>query len=216
MAKRRSAGGDGRAAWDAIVKRLGASVLGVRPGASEAEIVETEHAIGTRLPESYRAWLAQTDGQAIGALEILPSGGRLRSLAELRARHAYERGFDLDTYDDIVEEQDRGRIRWFVFHPRRITIAGNQWLDGDNVSIDLWPGRAGTEGQVIVATNEADFIVLGLSFGELLDRIAILLEENALEPRQVDDEFLLQPVGTEGYSTFSRPIRKIAPKLVPR
>lgn len=178
----------GMDAWSRLVTALGdaAPRLGLRPPATETQLVATEVMLRTRLPADYRAWLAIADGQEPWALSILPSGGWFVSLDRLLAQWMHERQFDLDDYDDIPETQDDDRVRFYVFHPKRITIAGSEYLDGDNTVLDLIPGPAGTVGQIANLVSECDYEVIGTSLSAYFTRVAELLETGQLAPRQID------------------------------
>jgi cell wall assembly regulator SMI1 len=184
--------------WKRLITALGddAARLKLRPPASQKTIAKAEKTLGMRLPEDYRSWLAIANGQEVGGLSILPNGNWLIPLERVIDEWSYQRGFDLDDYDGITETQDGDRIRWFVFHPKRIVIAGAEHLDYDNDLLDLIPGPAGTVGQLIVFVTECDFVVLAPSFGAYLDRVAELLEAGTLTPRLFNDGELMG-LGTE-------------------
>lgn len=181
-------------AWSRLVRALGpaAAELALRPRATETDLVATEVMLGHKLPADYRAWLAIADGQTTTGLSILPRGGWLISHDRVIEQWTHERGFDLDgeDYDDAPGEDDE-RVRPFVFHPRRITIGGWESLDGDNTLIDLVPGPAGTEGQIMTFVTECDFEVIGTSFAAFLTGVAALVEDGALSPQMVGDAFRL-------------------------
>lgn len=46
-------------------------------------------------------------------------------------------------------EIDGGRMVHYLWHPRRIPIAGNPWWDQDNTYLDFIPGPKGTPGQLV-------------------------------------------------------------------
>jgi cell wall assembly regulator SMI1 len=181
-------------AWTRLVRALGpvAAELALRPPATETDLVATEVMVGHRLPPTYRAWLSVADGQEPTGLSILPRGGWLISHDRVIEQWTHERGFDLDSDDyDAASGEDDELVRPFVFHPRRLTIGGWELLDGDNTLIDLIPGPAGTEGQLITSVTECDFEVIGRSFGAFIDSVAQLVERGTLSPLMVDDALRL-------------------------
>jgi cell wall assembly regulator SMI1 len=178
-----------RDSWGRLVAGLGTNPvrLRLRAGLDEARIVAAEAGLGFRLPEDYREWLQMCDGQefddvdGLAGLSLFPDGGAwLHPLERVMKQWRWERGFDLDDYDAIPQTQDRERIRFFVGHPRRVTIAGPANLDGGNVLLDLVPGPHGAPGQLIGATSECDFEVLGASLSAYVNRLAALLEGGEL------------------------------------
>lgn len=187
-----------------LIEALGptAARLGLRKGASETSLVAAETLMNAKLPSDYRAWLAISDGQEIESLSILPTGGWLVSVDRLLEQWTYERQFDLEDYE-IPHTQDRDRIRSFVFHPRRITIGGAQFLDYDNTVLDLVPGPAGTEGQLIDFVSESDFTVVAPSFDAYLDRIAELVETKQLVVGTNDEDHLALVAPDQGDRWYS-------------
>jgi len=176
--------------WDRLVRALGATAgeLGLRPPATETDLVATEVMVGHPLPADYRAWLAIANGQETTGLSILPPGGWLISHDRLIEQWTHERNFDLEEAEyDGAPIEDHGRVRGFVHHPRRITIGGWYDLDGDNAMLDLIPGPDGTEGQIMTFVSECDFEVIGTSFGAYLDRVAALVEAGKLTPGMEND-----------------------------
>ncbi len=171
--------------WTRITTCLGehASTLTLRPGASEATIAEVERALGVELPADYRAWLRLHDGEddVEGRVEWLPAWGRLLPIAETLERWRDEQEWaQTDVDESFGWLQDDDRIRGVVKHAKRIVIAGNRYGDGDNTYLDLIPGPAGTSGQVIVATTECDFELVGTSFLDFLRRWASAFEAGTL------------------------------------
>lgn len=180
--------------WTRLVRALGpaAAQLGLRAPATETDLVATEVMLGHRLPTDYRAWLALANGQDAAGLSILPRGGWLVSHDRVIEQWTHERGFDLNAEDyDAAPGEPDDPVRPFVFHPRRITIGGWHFLDGDNTLLDLVPGPAGTEGQVITSVSECEFVVVGKSFDAFLDAVGALVERGALGPQMVGDALRL-------------------------
>lgn len=179
-----------RAAWSRILSCLGehASTLALRPGASDARIAEAEAELGVELPADYRAWLRLHDGEdpVEGRIEWLPAFGRLLPLAVTVDRWRDEQEWVDPDDEGYRYGQDDLRIRCVVRHPKRIVVAGNLWGDGDNTYLDLIPGVSGTVGQVIVAVTECDFVVVGTSFLDFLERWATAFEAGTLTVTDLD------------------------------
>jgi cell wall assembly regulator SMI1 len=177
--------------WDRVTACLGehGSSLRVRDGASEAAIAELEAGLGVELPDDFKDWLRLHDGEdhAEDRVEWLPAGGRLLPVAVILERWRDEQEWvepDDEGFDYVADDE---RIRCVVRHPKRIVIAGNQWGDGDNTYLDLIPGPSGVVGQVIVATTECDFEVVGTSFLDFLSRWVSAFEAGTLSVRVEDD-----------------------------
>lgn len=180
--------------WKRVTAGLGeyATTLKLRAGASEAAIAEVERALGVELPADYRAWLQLHDGEddAKGRVEWLPAWGRLLPISVTLERWRDDQEWAQTDADEGFEAfQDDDRIRCVVKHAKRIVIAGNRYGDGDNTYLDLIPGPAGTIGQVIVATTECDFEVVGSSFSDFLRRWVSAFEAG---------ELAVQSGGSEG------------------
>ena len=171
--------------WKRITTCLGehASSLKLRDGASEAAIAELEQALGVELPADYKAWLRIHDGEdhVEGRVEWLPAWGRLLSIETTLERWRDEQEWaQTDDDEGFQYVMDDDQIRCVVKHAKRIVIAGNVWGDGDNTYIDLIPGPKGTVGQIIVATSECDFEVVGSSFLDFLTRWASAFEAGTI------------------------------------
>jgi cell wall assembly regulator SMI1 len=172
--------------WRRLVDALGAdaSRLGLRNGASETSIVAAETLMNARFPADYRAWLSIADGQEADSLSILPTAGWLISIDRMLLRWAEERQYDPDDEDENDDDDSEilgnGAVLPFVYHPRRITIGGTEFLDEDNTLLDLVPGPEGVSGQVITFVSESELVVLADSFDTYLDRVAELLETEQL------------------------------------
>ena len=152
--------------------------------------------MASRLPSDYRAWLAIADGQETEALSILPTGGWFVSIDRMLERWTHERNFVHET--DATETQDDDRVRWLVFHPKRIPIGGWYDLEGDTTVMDLIPGPAGTKGQLMDYVSECDFEVIATSFDAYLDRIAELVETKLLVVVETESGPQLAPPGRAG------------------
>lgn len=178
--------------WKRITTCLGehASSLKLRDGASEVAIAELEQALGLELPADYKAWLRLHDGEddVNGRVEWLPAWGRLLPIAVTLERWRDEQEWaqtdDDEAFGYLMDDE---RIRGVVKHAKRIVIAGNRWGDGDNTYLDLIPGPKGMVGQVIVATSECDFELVGTSFLDFLTRWASAFEAGTLTVRTGGD-----------------------------
>jgi len=169
--------------WHRNVQALGPAGQTLRPRPGRVDLQPIEDGLGLRLPNDYRAWLALHDGEddVPGRVEYLPGGGFLLPADVTLQRWLDNREwFQADDDTGPVSFQDDDRIRNVVFHARRVMIASNRYGDGDNTFLDFCPGPAGTAGQVIVATSECDFEVVGASFEDFLRRLATALEEGLL------------------------------------
>jgi hypothetical protein len=117
-------------------------------------------------------------------VEYLPGGGFLVPADVTLQRWVdNQEWFQGDDDVGLAPFQDEDRIRNVVAHARRVMIASNRYGDGDNTLLDFCPGPAGTAAQVIVATSECDFEVVGASFEDFLRRLATALEDGLLEVR---------------------------------
>ncbi len=181
--------------WRRVVACLAehAERLQLCPPASADAISELERGIGSELPGDYRAWLSLHDGQDQRAsIEWLPGYGRLLAAEVVLERWRDDQEWVEEDDEGLESTQDDDRIRNVVRHAKRIPIAGNIWGDGDNTYLDLVPGPSGTIGQVIVATSECDFEVIGSSFTDFLRRWATAFEDGTLmidttqDPPRVD------------------------------
>jgi cell wall assembly regulator SMI1 len=170
--------------WQRIETCLGEhrKSLVVRPGANADAIAAAEATLGVALPADYKAWLLLHDGEdhVEGRVEWLPAFGRLLPLAVTLERWQYEQEWVEPNDPGLRYGHDDKRIRSVIRHPKRIVIAGNQWGDGDSTYLDLIPGTAGTVGQVIVGVTECDFLVVGNSFLDFLERWAAAFEAGVL------------------------------------
>lgn len=128
----------------------------LRPAATEAAIAAAERTIGLPFPADYRASLLIHDGQEPGdgaddAFDWLPGHARLAALDRVVAEWAAECAtFQTHHAGEPPEEIDGGRLYHYLWHPRRIPIAGNPWWDQDNTYLDFFPGPQGTAGQVAI------------------------------------------------------------------
>jgi cell wall assembly regulator SMI1 len=176
-------------AWGRVIAGLGSYGGTVRARPGRSDLGRLEGALGFALPEDYRAWLALHDGEqdVPGRVDFLPAGGFLLPSDTVLERWVDPDGWNQSDKDPgYAEFQDDDRIRNVVRHARRVMIASNRYGDGDNTYLDFCPGPAGVAGQVIVATSECDFEVVGSSFEDLLRRLATALEDGLLETRAAE------------------------------
>lgn len=183
-----SAGYDDRAMRD-LWKRLHAIAdatpkrLQTRPPATESAIRAAERTIGIDFPAGYRASLLVHDGQEPGdgdddAFEWLPGHARLASLERVVAEwHVECRNFaKFYTPGDAPEPIERDALFHFLWHPKRIPIAGNPWWDQDNTLLDFFPGPAGRAGQLVIYGKGTFGALHGPSFGAAFELYVRALE----------------------------------------
>ncbi len=167
---------------EAVASRHGVT-LDLAPGLPEATLAAAEARLGFSLPPGYRASLALHDGQTSfkrggGGLPWMPGCPPLAPLASVLER--WTEVADLASEfppPDATEDADR--IRSGIYRARRVPIAGTPWWDGDTAFLDLDPGPAGTEGQLITMVTECDLVTLGPSFEAALARWVSALESGA-------------------------------------
>lgn len=168
-----------KALWDRLeahAQKHGRS-LRLRPGAAEADIAAVEQTLGITLPAEYRESLLLHDGQDgtdsdNPPFEWMPGCGPLASIKAIPEQWTFEQDNVMDY--EIVEATPA--IFQFLAHPKRIPIAGNQFWDGDNTSLDLTPAPAGTVGQIITLYTECDHVLLGASFRIALENYLAALD----------------------------------------
>lgn len=157
--------------WQRFVDALGheAAKLALRPGASEAAIAGAETLFERPLPADYRALLAIADGQEPTGLAVFDPDTQLLPLAQVIEQWLRLARFVVREWDAMPVEPDMV-VRPFVWHPTRIPIAADD-LDAGPF-LDLWPGPAGTVGQVITLVSECEFEVIGTSLDDYFARRA--------------------------------------------
>jgi cell wall assembly regulator SMI1 len=163
-----------------------AGSLRLRAPASEGEIAAAEAVIGRRLPAAFRASLAIHDGQESDyEVEWLPTRGCLAPLSEVVAQWQYARGWDDDSFYDALDDADR--VRCLVSHPGRVVVGNSIYFDGDGLVLDLIPGPAGVEGQVLAFVTECDMVTVGSGFDDFMARLVALLDRDLLTVAAGDD-----------------------------
>ena len=166
--------------------------LALRPGATDRAIEAAEKAMKTKFPPDFREWLRLHDGQGEDAtIDWAPGCTRLAPLSAMVAQWKDER--DMGDDEHVGELQEGGRIQNILFHSKRIPIAGTKYWDGDKSYLDFVPGPKGKAGQLITLVTECDFVVLGETMTEFLERYVALLESGVLAFSKDTGE--LAPVG---------------------
>ncbi len=156
--------------------------LRLRPPASEAAIRAAEHAIGLGFPDGFRASLRVHDGQEPGDDDLacaawLPGQAPLASVDRIVARWRVECATHAAHHaDEAAIEIADGRLLHYLWHPRRIPIAGNAWFDQDNTYLDFVPGPRGVAGQLAIFGKGTSGAVQAPSF-----EVALTLFVEALE-----------------------------------
>ncbi len=175
--------------------------LGLRPGAKEGEIAAAEKAMGITFPPDFRASLAVHDGQGKNpSTEWAPGCNHLVPLKSMVAqwKEEAELAKEYNTDPKIANRHQCGhRVMNYVYHSKRIPIAGTEYWDGDKAYLDLVPAPQGASGQVIALTTECDFDVVGSSFGGFLESLLAVLQSDALV--RSEDEDALEPNGGDGF-----------------
>lgn len=152
--------------------------LALGPPATGDAVTRLERAIGHELPADFVESLSMFDGQRAPGVSWL--GGWLGSVDEVLAE--YQRSHLSQPRDeDVFELFNTERVRAVVFDPGRLPISGMPYWTGDSVFFDFVPAPAGVSGQVIKLVSECDFVVLGDTWGEVLERYAALAEAGELE-----------------------------------
>jgi cell wall assembly regulator SMI1 len=156
--------------------------LFLRPGASESAIRDAERVMNLDFPDDFRASLLVHDGQERGdgdddAFEWLPGHERLAPLDAIVAQHKVECETFEKLYATEPPQELGGRfLHHYLWHPKRIPIAGNPWWDQDNTYIDLFPGTCGTWGQVAMFGKGCFGEVHGPGFRVTLELYVTALE----------------------------------------
>jgi len=191
------------AAWIAFHARLGVDLEALLlPGASEAEIVAVEDALGHRLPDDLRALYRYADGQIdpwglpigsppgydgerfgamFGHFVFLPleraleqHRGRLETYADFEPEDFAEPwGLRPDDPIDPIDWQET----WFGF-------AG----DTNGYAVDLAPPRGGSVGQIVQIGPDSERRLVASSLTELLERAAANLDPEQPGRLDLDDD----------------------------
>jgi cell wall assembly regulator SMI1 len=164
---------------EVFAKRSGKS-LRLRPGAKEAAIRAAEKTIGIPFPDAFRESLLLHDGQEPGdddCFEWLPGHPRLASLERILEQWKHDcANFEKFHATEDAHGVDGDRCQHYLWHPKRIPIAGNRWFDQDNTYLDFFPGPNGQEGQLAVFGKGVFGEFHGPGFGESMELFASGLE----------------------------------------
>ncbi len=163
------------AAWERIERWLMAHApqvaAGLNPPASEAELAETEAALGVQFPADFRAAYLRHNGQKPDAPSLI-DGWDLLSLE--RIRDEWQTWNELLAGGEFAGAESEGDgvfVRRDWWNPGWIPITYNG--SGDHQCLDLAPGPEGTVGQIIeMWHDEGARPLLAASFGEWFDHFA--------------------------------------------
>ncbi len=184
---------------EAWVRQNADAPLRLRPGVAEADLSAAEADLGFALPPELRAFLRVHDGQDVtdDDLDIfawMPGCAPLASLEAIVAEWRVERLQNEQSYaghHPLVVS--RGRLHHFLWHPRRIPIAGAPLWGSERTFVDLFPGPEGRAGQVVTFVNGIELALLGPSLAHALQLHVEALESgewvySATERRVVPTE----------------------------
>lgn len=155
------------------------------PAATDAELDSLEELLGFKLPLDLRALYRVHGGQTEeDAFSLLPCGVLL-TVAEMRREweHRYRDCHVPDAYDALYLGD---RARRMVAHPGWVPLSRTP--DGVGMELDFVPGPKGTPGQVLYPVDECNFVIVGTSLGEFLDRFMTMLEQGEVEVEGDGDE----------------------------
>jgi cell wall assembly regulator SMI1 len=147
-----------RVLWDRLERAASDAgiALRLRPGASEGAVRAAERTMGLSFPEALRASLLVHDGQepdteGSGRFAWLPGHEPLARLDAIVEQWTQESALFKANYANTPPEDiEGGRLFHFLWHPKRIPLAGNPWWDQDNTYVDCVPGPNGVYGQLAV------------------------------------------------------------------
>lgn len=147
--------------------------LHLRPPATEKAIRAAERTMKLSFPDDFRASLLVHDGQETGdgddagVFPWLSGHPRLASLERIvEAWKDQCETFKTFQGTDAPIEIDGGRMVHYLWHPKRIPIAGNPWWDQDNTYLDFIPGPNGVPGQLVCfGKGYVDGLWCGPGFG---------------------------------------------------
>ncbi len=160
----------------------------LRPPATEAAIRAAERTLGMTIPDDFRASLLVHDGQEPpgddeeedDVFAWLPGHARLAPLDAIVDGWTREcETFATQHAGEAPTEIEDGRLYHYLWHPRRIPIAGNRWWDQDNTLLDLFPGPRGTSGQLVMFGKGVFGAYHGPSFRAPLEIYVRALETGA-------------------------------------
>lgn len=144
--------------------------------ASEADIAHVEQVTGIHFPDALRNFYMIHAGTSFG---WLPEGMWLLTLdGMLKNWKAFTELCEEFPPEDYEETED-GTHWECVYDPWRLPIATRE--DGPELFLDFRPGSKGSVGQVLYLINECDFVVVGKSFEDFLEKYLLLLESGSLK-----------------------------------
>ncbi|MCC6998635.1 MAG: SMI1/KNR4 family protein [Deltaproteobacteria bacterium] len=149
--------------------------LALRPGATDAELVALETAMGRRLPDDLRESFLIHDGQDMPSVRWFDGERRLHPLASIAEQ--WQHDSSETEVPDALTEDERARIA--MFHHGRLPLIGVRFWDGDTLYADFIPGPAGRDGQ-LVYRMDIEFSVAAHSWREFLGEYARKLEAGEL------------------------------------
>lgn len=187
--------GPALAAWLAFHASLGVDMPALLlPGATEAEIVAVEQAIGHDLPADLRALYERVDGQldpwdsdafdpsSYGGERIANLFGHFRflpldeALAEYRSQLEMHATYPEDTAYEPWGYRPEDPIDPVDWQPTWFTFAGAD--AGNGYAVDLAPPRGGTIGQIVQVGTDFERRVVASSLSDLMSRAAAGLDPN--------------------------------------
>lgn len=183
---------------EVYVESIGAPPLALAKGATKKAIAAAEKEMNLSFPDDYRESLLLHDGQEgkepfpwmPGCAPLAP----VATIVELHARALKK----VPKKDPAVDPSSK--LKAGMFRAGRIPIA-------DRVFLDLDPGPAGVNGQLVAAVSDTDLVAIDTSFAAALERWVGALERgiwvytasaNAVHPK------LLEPGRGHGAGLFSR------------
>jgi cell wall assembly regulator SMI1 len=153
------------------------------PGCSESQVSDLEKLLGLSLPQDFRAFLRNANGQSDPhRLGFPPDQLNFLGVAEIATLWKELLDKQDDEFMDELTFDDK--VRWILFHPRRVPIAHNE-IAGTYLFLDFIPGPEGHDGQLVFNVNEVDCVVVEDSVTALLDRYLTALQTGTmtLEPK---------------------------------
>jgi cell wall assembly regulator SMI1 len=153
-------------------------------GASDEQIDEVEKLIKRTLPDDFKLFLKNINGQHSDKLYLLPDQALLFSCEEIISEYKGLTDFFEDTIEFYNKYQYNDKIRCSVWSESRVPIAGR---DGYYLFLDFDPGPNGTIGQVIFLINECDLVVLASSFKNFLNSYNDHIKNKTLQIREISN-----------------------------
>lgn len=157
--------------------------LGFNPGAQPGKIDSIEKQLDITFPGEYKDFLLLSNGQSSTGMIFLPNKMRILPLQSVLLSWEKEMESLYSRYDSFIKEQyeelsEDKKSRTILFHPKRIPFASNG--SSGIMFIDLIPGPAGKEGQVIFTCSKCKMAILADSLGSLFSNYVKLLKEKKL------------------------------------